>query len=120
MATLIRGLLADNPFTTLQVVLEPAGPMDAAAVRRQLEPVYLGSLIAVCQETPTYLDKFYALQPGAANGAKRLILLLPRELRSALGGDWLEDVAACAAVVWRGAADPTLEAMEAHEYAWAE
>ena len=42
-AALIRQLLADNPFTTLQVVLEPAAPVDAAAVARQFRPSLAGS-----------------------------------------------------------------------------
>jgi radical SAM superfamily enzyme YgiQ (UPF0313 family) len=119
-AALIRQVLADNPYTTLQVVLEPAGLVDAAAVARQFPPRLLEALIAVCQEAPTYLDKFYALQPGGVNGAKRLIVLLPAALRPRLGADWLEDVGACATVVWRGAAEAAPEAMEANEYAWAE
>src|SRR5206468_2430125 len=67
-AALIRRALADNPFTTLQVVLEPADSPDTAAVRRQLRPARLETLVAACQESPTYLDKFYALQPGSPNG----------------------------------------------------
>ena len=119
-AALVRGLLADNPYTTLQVVLEPSGTIDVDAVRRRFRPALLEALIAVCQETPTYLDKFYGLQPGALNGAKRLILLLPMALRPRLGDDWLENVAACSTVVWRGPVEHVAEEMEAHEYAWAE
>ena len=117
---MIRQALADNPHTTLQVVLEPAGPVDAAAVARQFRPRLLDALIAVCQESPTYLDKFYALQPGGMNGAKRLIVLLSAALRPRLGAEWLEDVGACATVVWRGGAEAVAEEMEANEYAWAE
>ena len=116
-AALIRQVLADNPFTTLQVVLESADP---AAVVRQFRPRLLEGLIAVGQESPTYLDKFYALQPGGVNGAKRLIVLLPRELRPRLPAEWVEDVAGLATVVWRGAAGAVPEEMEANEYAWAD
>ena len=119
-AALVRGLLADNPFTTLQVVLEPGGATDMDAVRRHFRPGLLESLIAVCQEAPTYLDKFYALQPGALNGAKRLILLLPLALRPQLGDDWLDEATTCSTVVWRRPAEQAPEEMEADEYAWAE
>ena len=114
-----RRVLDANPFTTLQVVLEPADSPDTAAVRRQLRPARLETLVAACQESPTYLDKFYALQPGSPNGAKRLVLLLPAALRPHLGAEWLDSVSACATVVWRGAAERVSEEMEAHEFAWA-
>jgi radical SAM superfamily enzyme YgiQ (UPF0313 family) len=110
-AALVRRVLDDNPFTTLQVVLEP----DAAS---GVSPSFLQALFAVCQERPTYLDKYYALQPGGTNGAKRLIVLLPREWRPRVSADWLEAVGALATLAWRGA-DPKAEAdMEAYEFAW--
>jgi hypothetical protein len=113
---LIRQLLAENPFTTLQVVLEP----NAATVREQMTPRFLQSLMAVCQETPTYLDKFYALQPGGLNGAKRLVVVLPREIRAELEIEWIDDIGDYATLVWRGAAVDDEEQMESHEYAWSE
>jgi hypothetical protein len=111
---LIREVLEANPYTTLQVVLEPA----AQVVAGRLPPRVLGSLLAACQERPTYLDKFYALQPGRVNGAKRLIVVLPLELRPALAGDWAEAAGEHATLVWRGAPAEAEEDMEAHEYAW--
>jgi hypothetical protein len=75
LARCVRTLLTDNPHTTLQVVLEPPHDADAGQVQRQLSPRRLASLVSVCQENPTYLDKFYALQPGRTGGAKRLVLL---------------------------------------------
>jgi radical SAM superfamily enzyme YgiQ (UPF0313 family) len=119
-AVLIREVLGANPFTTLQVVLEPWEPAAAADVARQVSPRLLASLAAVCQETPTYLDKFYALQPGRPNGAKRLIVLLPLRLRRDLCEDWLDAAGELATVVWQadGGALPAEEEMDAHEYAW--
>jgi hypothetical protein len=119
-AALIRQLLADNPFTTLQVVLEPDAAGERGPVEGQITPRLLQTLLAACQETPTYLDKYYALQPGGLNGAKRLVVLLPLELRARMTPEWIDDVSDCAALVWRGAAEEgaTEEEMEPHEFAW--
>jgi radical SAM superfamily enzyme YgiQ (UPF0313 family) len=118
-ARLVRQALADNPFTTLQVVLEPTGTLTPARAREQLDPRWLASLLVVCQEVPTYLDKFYALQPGRPNGAKRLIVLLPAALRPQCDADWVGELADCATLVWQGGADWANEELGAHEYAWA-
>jgi hypothetical protein len=120
IAKRIRGLLHDNPFTTLQVVLEPTGCTSAEAVCRHLAPRLLGDLMAVCQEQPTYLDKFYALQPGRVNGAKRLLVLLPFALRERLPADWVEAGAETATVGWRSGAceTPGGSPLEPHEVAW--
>jgi hypothetical protein len=97
----VRELLAANPFTTLQVILESTGPAVPAAIANQLSPPLLGDLMAACHETPTYLDKCYALQPGRVNGAKRLIVLLPDEVRDRMDGGWEEEVDELVTVVWR-------------------
>jgi hypothetical protein len=121
LADLLRELLEANPFTTLQVVLEPAARLTPEAVRQEVSPELLGALMAACQERPTYLDKFYALQPGRTNGAKRLVVLLPFALRERLPAEWVEDVAEVATLVWRTGREerPGADALEAHEYAWA-
>jgi hypothetical protein len=108
-ARLVREMLADNPFTTLQVVLEPTG-------RAMPEPDWLEALFAASQEGPTYLDRFYALQPGRAAGSRRLVVVLDGELRTTLAG-WSDAVSGFATVVWRGAGDE--QEMEAHEHVWA-
>src|SRR5262249_13266370 len=59
-AALVRRLLDDNPFTTLQVVLDATDQRTPAA----LSPRTLEALTAACQDHPTYLDRYYALQPG--------------------------------------------------------
>ena len=89
------------------------------SAREQLGPRWLAALLGACQEVPTYLDKFYALQPGRPNGAKRLIVLLPAALRGQCDADWIGELADCATVVWQGGADWAGEELEAHEYAWA-
>ncbi len=99
-AAYIRRVLDANPFTTLQVVLEPSRPLTPAALRRALQPRVLETLMAACQSSPTYLDRYYALQPGRPNGAKRLVALLPAPLRSQLDPEWLSDLGEYATIVW--------------------
>lgn len=101
MTALIRELLDTNPFTTLQIVLEPTG--NPEAIQRGIGPGVLSELMAECQVNPTYLDKYYALQPGRPNGAKRLIVLLPLSLREQLSPQWRDDIAALVTLVWRAA-----------------
>ncbi len=115
-ASLLRRLLRDDPFTTLQIVLEPKAG-DAAAVRRSLDPAVATTLLDACQEQPTYLDKYYAMHPGPPRGARRLVVLLPFTLRAQLPSAWLASWSETAAVVWRDAADAELEAQE---FAWDE
>jgi radical SAM superfamily enzyme YgiQ (UPF0313 family) len=119
IAKLIRGLLQDNPFTTLQVVVEPAGKLSSEVVCREIGPSLLGALMAVCQASPTYLDKFYALQPGRINGSKRLIVLLPLSLRKQLPFAWVEAVGEAATLVWRAGPGEMLAdgRLEPHEFA---
>jgi hypothetical protein len=115
-ASCIRRLLSDNPFTTLQVVLDPTG----LAACRTVTPDLLEALAAVCQEQPTYLDTFYALQPGRPNGAKRLVVLLPGDQRGRLSAEWVEGIGSLATVVWRGRPPgPPRTDLQAYEYAWA-
>src|SRR4029077_13143454 len=61
-AALIRRVLTENPFTTLQVVLEPVATDDAGKISCTLGARELEVLWAACQENPTYLDRYYALQ----------------------------------------------------------
>jgi hypothetical protein len=115
---LIRQVLDANPFTTLQVVLEPSGELSPETVRRQIGPRLLDKLMAACQASATYLDKLYALQPGRPNGAKRLIVLLPLQLRPQFPPEWIEAVGESATLVWNSEQEePGREdQMEAHEY----
>jgi radical SAM superfamily enzyme YgiQ (UPF0313 family) len=116
---LIRELLATNLFTTLQVVLEPAGHVDRAAVHEVLDPAFLDSLLAACLEHPTYLDKFYAILPGCTIGAKRLLVLLPLEHRAESDPVRVARATALSSVVWHTqVAGPEPDDLEPHEYVW--
>jgi radical SAM superfamily enzyme YgiQ (UPF0313 family) len=119
-ARLIQEVLRANPFTTLQVVLEPIGDLTLEAVRREVSTSILSEWTSAGQANPTYLDKYFALQPGRPNGAKRLILLLPLALRDPLAGEWAEGLGKLATVVWHveGAASRREEEMEAYEFTW--
>jgi hypothetical protein len=84
----IKGLLNDNPFTTLQVVLEPTQD-NGTPVQDTIDTAAVSALMAACQERPTYLDKYFAMQPGRATGAKRLVVVVQAGLRPTLPDRWL-------------------------------
>jgi hypothetical protein len=81
---IVRRLLEHNPHTTLQIVLEPLAELSclSAATLEALERTGL--------EQPSYLDKFYAVLPGSAKGAKRLVILLPDD--QVIPDDWRQSV----------------------------
>jgi radical SAM superfamily enzyme YgiQ (UPF0313 family) len=122
MLRLIRQVLAANPFTTLQIVLETGDGRLSSPIAAGLDIGLLQELLAACQEPSTYLDRYYSMQPGRSNGAKRLILLLHAKTRSTLPEDWLEAAGECATLVWRMSPSDSLEEseLEAHEYCWTE
>ncbi|MFO0823684.1 MAG: hypothetical protein U0792_11300 [Gemmataceae bacterium] len=115
-AECVRQLLAENPHTTLQIVLD-VSRCDVEATMQSVTPRSLEVLLVAALERPTYLDKYYALQPGRANGAKRLVVVLPGQRREELDPEWLDAIGATASLVWRGV--PMDEAtMDSFEYAW--
>ncbi len=115
-AACVRRILADNPYTTLQMVLDVSAS-DAEDVTRSVTPQLVNLLMATALEQPTYLDKYYALQPGRTNGAKRLVVVLPGRHREELDPNWLDEIGATASLVWRGLPEVDAE-MESFEYAW--
>jgi hypothetical protein len=89
------------------------------AVVGSVGPGLLGQVMAACQANPTYLDRFYTLQPGRVNGAKRLLVLLPLSVREKLPPGWIEAVGEYATLVWRAGPEvPADDEMEPHEYIW--
>jgi hypothetical protein len=103
-ADLIAQLLADNQFTTLQIILEPLGEPSRLTART------LEALRQACYRQPTYLDKFYSVLPGRPKGAKRLVVLLDHDQRSQLDAGWLAQVDLYATVVYRDAVSSSTEA----------
>jgi hypothetical protein len=98
-AELVSQLLAESPFTTLQIVIEPT--CDARLMPDRLTSETCEALLAAAFRHPTYLDRFYSVSPGRIKGAKRLIVLLPAELESHVPQQWLNQIERRAAIVWR-------------------
>ena len=117
---LTRQILAANPFTTLQIVLECKERCSVDDVTHSLPSALLRDLLVACQESTSYLDRYYSMQPGRASGAKRLIVLLPARLHSAMAESWREAIGEYATLVWQTEPGTSLveEALYDHEYAW--
>ena len=116
-ATCVRRILATDPFTTLQIVFD-ASTTDSGSLTQSVTPRLLEEITATAFERPTYLDKFYALQSGRTNGAKRLVVVLAAACRDELDPEWLDAIGNSAAIVWRGLQDDENAEMEPFEYAW--
>jgi len=80
----VKQLLDESPFTTLQIILEPTGSPYS------ITSDVLGDLWSACQEQPSYMDRYYAMQPGRPIGAKRLIVLVD-EIES-LPNEWIDAI----------------------------
>jgi radical SAM superfamily enzyme YgiQ (UPF0313 family) len=108
-AAWVARVLADNPHTTLQVVLEPRGDP------RRVTPELLETLLAECYRTTSYLDWYYSLHPGGLLGAKRLVVVAPWAQRRRVGMPWIEGIGEAAALVWLGG-EETEETLRPWEY----
>ncbi len=106
----VRGLLDDNPHTSLQVVLEPS------AGRGGITLALLDAILEACQHRQSYLDKFYALLPGRGHGAKRVVAILPWAERARIDEDFLDELGARATLVWRDAPAGATEAFADFEH----
>jgi hypothetical protein len=95
--SLVRTVLREDPFTTLQIVLDPGD----VGVEDVLQSDLLGlaeALLQTCLEQPTYLDKFYAMHPVRIAGAKRLVVLLPAGVVSELPVEFVDSVGEIATI----------------------
>jgi radical SAM superfamily enzyme YgiQ (UPF0313 family) len=91
---IVGRLLEENPFTTLQIVLQPTGGLDS------LSAATLESLQAVCYRNPTYLDRFYSVLPGRPKGAKRLIVAISAHDRAITDPQKLDELSEIATIIW--------------------
>lgn len=111
---LIERLLADNPHSTLRVVLEPL--LDPTSVTMS----FLQAIRSACLREPSYLDRFYSMQLGRPKGAKHIVVRLPWTDREIVGLDWIDDVGQFASIVWTGDGMPTdpdfADELESHEF----
>jgi hypothetical protein len=92
-AELVRRVLDDNPHTTLEVRLEPAGGPS------RLTPEALATFQEACFASTSYLDMYYTLHPNGLLSAKRLVVVLPFEDRAILGPAGLDQIAQYATIV---------------------
>jgi MoaA/NifB/PqqE/SkfB family radical SAM enzyme len=117
-AQLIDQLLTNNPFTTLQIILEPLaepsplgrGQGEGAQshhekITQSITPTACDAILRSALRNPTYLDRFYSVHPGPMKGAKRLVIVLPNELRH-LEPEWLEEISHYATVTSVEAQNP--------------
>jgi hypothetical protein len=100
----------------LQVVLEPAASADPEKIEMLLPPLVVEKVLAACETCPTYLDRYYALQPGRPNGAKRVVIVLPAGFRSRLDSSWRQEVGSLAALVWSGTPEKAYHESELQDY----
>ncbi|MCC6511429.1 MAG: radical SAM protein, partial [Pirellulaceae bacterium] len=80
MERTLEKILAANPHSTLQVVLEPTGD------HRRLQPALVEGILGVCYRHPNYLDRYYSLNPQGLLGSKRVVI----KLAEAVDDDWAE------------------------------
>jgi radical SAM superfamily enzyme YgiQ (UPF0313 family) len=96
-AQAMRRLLDDNPHTTLQVILDPAGE-PSRLTARTFEAVY-----TEFYRSTSYLDRFYSLAPGSPpKGAKRLVVTLPGNQYEKTPLEWFDEAEQYASVVANG------------------
>jgi hypothetical protein len=89
---LVRGHLAANPFSTLQVVVDT----DAEFPLDVLEELGAASAPTVA----LYLDRYHAFTPGAPPAARRLVVALPANAWKRIDADWVDTALQLADVVW--------------------
>ena len=93
-AELIRRVVDDNPYTSLDVLLEPVGDPSHLTLRA------LAGLLEACFSSSSYLDLYYSMQPNRLLGAKRLVAVLPLQSREQLPPAWIEQAGEFATLAW--------------------
>jgi hypothetical protein len=85
MTACVRQLLADNPHSTLQMLLEPLDHADS------LTGELLEQMLEAAYASPSYLDRYYSLNPQGWLGSKRVLIKQGDEIYAS--DEWLDNVA---------------------------
>lgn len=99
-AGLIRRVVEDNPFASLDVLLEPVGTPSHVTLRA------LAAMLEASFWSSSYLDLYYSMQPNRLLGAKRLVVVLPLESREQLPPAWIEQAGEFATLAWTNSLSP--------------
>jgi hypothetical protein len=88
----VRRFLAENPFNTLQIVIDTdrSFPFDVFDELR----------VACSTAQNDYLDRFYEFTPGRRAGSRRVVVLAPKSARAQFDAAWLADADQHCDVVW--------------------
>ncbi len=76
MRQIVEQMLDDNPHSTLQIVLEPAGENDLVTTD------VIDELLSTAYARPNYLDRYYSLNPQGLLGSKRVLIKQGEEIFS--------------------------------------
>lgn len=95
----IAQVLADNPHSTLQIVLEPSG--DPHNLSREC----IDRLLQACYQSPNYLDRYYSLNPHGLLGSKRVLVVVDEFSEEHCDPDWLEAMEESATLCWSTTTD---------------
>lgn len=100
MVNAVRAVVADDPFTTLLIVVEAAleFPFDVLDALRA----------AAVSSERVYIDRYHEWTPGSPVAARRIAIALPDAARATLDPDWVEAVTEAADVVWMDPASRSL------------
>jgi hypothetical protein len=89
---MVRRFLAENPFNTLQVVIDTDRPFPFDVFEE---------LRAACSTAQNdYLERFYEFTPGRRAGSRRVVVVAPQSARSQFDAAWLTDADEHCDVVW--------------------
>ena len=93
MQKIISQVLEECPHSSMQVILEPSG--DPTHVTSQC----VERLLSACYKHPTYLDRYYSLNPQGLLGSKRVLVAIDNEVIDCVDQDWADEIEEAATLV---------------------
>jgi radical SAM superfamily enzyme YgiQ (UPF0313 family) len=85
MSNYVAQVLGDNPHSTLQILLEPLGHAES------LTDELLEQILGAAYAAPSYLDRYYSLNPHGWLGSKRILIKQGDEIFAS--DEWVEYLA---------------------------